>query len=85
MTVKTAPRGHGTIMAGMPNVFIENMALTWSQHGEVRFTLIRDLLFPLGKAKHQRYRQLMDTKSLQPRWWAVPEEGKGFCLGSPVF
>ena len=45
MTVKTAPHGHGTITAGMPNVFIENTALTRSQHGAVRFTLIRNLLY----------------------------------------
>ena len=44
MTVKTAPHGHGMITAGMPNVFIENTALTRSQHGTVRFTLIRNLL-----------------------------------------
>ena len=41
---ETAPHVHGTITAGMPNVFIENKALTRSQHGAVRFTLVRNLL-----------------------------------------
>ena len=45
MTVKMAPHCHGTITAGMPNVFIENMALTRSEHGMVRFILIQNLLY----------------------------------------
>ena len=52
MTVKTAPHGHGTITAGMPNVFIENTAPTRSQHGTVRFTLIRNLLYILIHHEH---------------------------------
>ena len=44
MTVKTAPHDHGTITAGMPNVFIENTALTRSQHGAVRFTHTKSAL-----------------------------------------
>ena len=47
MTVKTVPHGHSTITAGMSNVFIENRALTRSQHGTVHFTLIRNLLLNL--------------------------------------
>ena len=45
MTVKTAPHSHGTIMAGMSNVFIENTALTRSQYSTFRFTLIGNLLY----------------------------------------
>ena len=50
MTVKTALHGHGTITAGMPNVFIENRALTRSRHGPFHTHMKSALITTLARA-----------------------------------